>query len=386
MRTFPTLALVGAILYLLDPTRLIPFTTGLAIIGAWLVVYYRERIREPDEGSEQSVGLMVLLLNVFAYLLGGIAIALPHWVSVGTTVVGVLLFTGRERLHALARGIEVKEIVTAAQFLLLTGLVLPLLPNQPVTALTSITPRQAWLALVVVCTLSYASYLVQRYATPLAGGPWMALLGGMYSSTATTLVLARQAKSEPELANQAQAGITLASGIMYVRILVVVAAFNPLLARTLAPALGALSLAAFGLAAFQYRRHPASAATERRMTTNQNPLELGPAVVFSLSFIAVSVLSSVLTSRFGTNAIYWFAAAVGFTDIDPFVLNLAQGGTRGLSMAVIAAAVLIAASSNNVLKAAYATAFAGWRRSAVAVASLAILAAGGLGIAAVLAR
>jgi hypothetical protein len=56
-----------------------------------------------------------------------------------------------------------KEIIALAQFLILTGLVLPLLPSEPVTTLTNITPRQAWFALLVVCTLSYASYLAQHY-------------------------------------------------------------------------------------------------------------------------------------------------------------------------------------------------------------------------------
>ena len=142
------------------------------------------------------------------------------------TVVAVLLLTGREQLHALARRLEIKEIVTAGQFLVLTGIVLPLLPNQPVTTLTPITPRQVWLALVVVCTFSYVSYLAQRYWAAAAGGLWMAALGGLYSSTATTVVLARQAKAEPALRRQAQAGITLATAIMYLRILAIVAVFN----------------------------------------------------------------------------------------------------------------------------------------------------------------
>ena len=90
---------------------------------------------------------------------------------------------------------------------------------------------------LVVCTLSYASYLIQRYLAPKAGGWWTAALGGLYSSTATTVVLARRAASEPETRRQAQAGITLATGIMYLRLLTVVAVFNLGLARALAPML-----------------------------------------------------------------------------------------------------------------------------------------------------
>ncbi len=381
VRTFPMLALVAGALYLLDPVRLVPFTAGLLVVGIFLAAYYREHIKERDEGGRQNVGLMVLLLNLYSYLLGAIAIALPHWVAVGTTVAATLLFTSRTRLHDLAQRIEIREIVIAAQFLILAGLVLPLLPNEPVTPLTSITPRGAWLALIVVCGLSYASYLIARYAARAARGLWMAALGGLYSSTATTVVLARQMKTEPSLRGQAQAGITLATSIMYLRILAVVAVFNLVLARSLAPFLVALSLLALLMALAQYRHRAEIPGPERPAHTDHNPLELGPALAFTLMFIAVSLLSGWVKTRFGSTGIYSFAAVVGIADIDPFVLNLAQGGVAGLSSKVLAAAVLIAASSNDLLKAAYAVSFAGWRSGLPCVLTLGVLALAGLGLA-----
>jgi len=217
IRTFPMLALAGAILYLFDPVHFIPFTAGLVILGTWLSLFYREHIREHDAQGSPNVGLVSLVLNLHAYLLGAVTLALPNWIAVGTTVAAVLLLTGRTQLHELAHRVEMKEIITAGQFLILTGIILPLLPTEPVTTLTSITPRQAWLALVVVCTLSYASYLAQRYLVPATGGLWTAALGGLYSSTATTIVLARQAKADDKLRPQSQVGITLATGVMYLR-------------------------------------------------------------------------------------------------------------------------------------------------------------------------
>ena len=142
--------------------------------------------------------------------------------------------------------IEIGEIVTAGKFLILTGLVLPFLPNEPVTRLTEITPHQVWLAVLAVCTVSYASYLLQRYVAPPGGGLWVAVLGGLYSSTATTVVLARRAGAEPAMLRQAQTGIMLATSVMYLRMLIIVAMFDLPLARALAPAL--LPLAALGLA------------------------------------------------------------------------------------------------------------------------------------------
>jgi uncharacterized membrane protein (DUF4010 family) len=380
VRTFPLLALAGGMLYLFDRVHLIPYTGGLLVLGGWLAVFYREHIRERDEQGEANVGLVVLLVNVHAYLLGAIALALPNWLAVGTTVAAVLLLTGRERLHELARRIEMKEIITAGQFLILTGLILPLLPNEPVTTLTSITPRQAWLALVVVCSLSYASYLAQRYWPPAARGLWMAALGGLYSSTATTVVLARQAKSSEALQRHAQAGITLATGIMYLRLLAIVAVFNLALARSLVVPLLGLSLAAMLICALQYWvLRPSPLETQIR-PVSQNPLELGAAAIFAALFVLTSLLSTWVTMEFGIAGVYSLAAVIGITDIDPFVLNLAQGGTSGISGDAIAAAILIAASSNNLLKAGYAASFGGTRATMPCAAALVGLALGGVAI------
>jgi len=382
IRTFPMLALAGGMLYLFDPSHFVAFTGGLLVLGAWLSVFYRQHLGEQDDQGEPYVSLVVPLLNIHAYLLGAIALALPPWVAVTTTVAAVLLLTGRGPLHDMARRIDMREIVTAGQFLILTGIILPLLPSTPVTTLTSITPRQVWLALVVVCTFSYVSYLAQRFWAAAAGGLWMAALGGLYSSTATTVVLARQAKAESAMARQAQAGITLATAIMYVRILAVIAIFNLVLARQLALPLCSLSLAALAICAVQYwlpdrKSRPQNSA----QPPSRNPLELGAAAIFALLFIATSLLSTWATAKFGASGIYTLAAIVGVTDIDPFVLNLAQGGTTGVPESVLAAAILIAASSNNILKAFYAGCFAGGRTTAASAAALVFLAVAGVAIA-----
>jgi uncharacterized membrane protein (DUF4010 family) len=398
IRTFPLLAIAGGTLYLFDTEHFIPFTGGLVVLGAWLVVYYSahvtEHVTEHDKpGQEQAdgdnnSGIVVPVLNLLAFLLGAAALALPHWIAVAITVAAVLLLTGRKQLHALARRVEIKEIVTAGEFLILTGIVLPLLPNHPVTTLTTITPRQVWLALVVVCSFSYASYLAQRHWAAAARGLWMAALGGMYSSTATTVVLARQARADPTLKRQAQAGITLATAIMYLRILAVVAIFNAGLARLLILPLCALSLAGFAICALQYwAGAPRQADIQRTMqpAASGNPLELGAAAIFAALFVAVSIVSVVAKSQFGVSGIYGLAAIVGVTDIDPFVLNLAQGGVTGVATSDLAAAILIASSSNNILKAVYAASFAGGKATAASALALLVLAAGGVAIAAALA-
>jgi uncharacterized membrane protein (DUF4010 family) len=206
----------------------------------------------------------------------------------------------------------------------------------------------------------------------------------MYSSTATTVVLARQAKADPALKRQAQAGITLATSIMYLRLLAVVLIFNRELARVLALPLCGLALAGFIICALQYwhgKRADGSAQTAMQVAQHGNPLELGAAAIFAVLFVVVSIVSTVAKSQFGVSGIYGLAAIVGVTDIDPFVLNLAQGGISGVQTTALAAAILIAASSNNVLKALYAAFFAGGRATVPSAIALVVLALAGLGAA-----
>ena len=376
IRTFPLLALAGGLLYLLDETRLLPLSAGLLVLGAWLVVAYWQQLHTA-EAEQRSVELVAPVCAVLAYLIGPVSLALPPWVAVAATVAAVLLLTARERLHALAQQVEMAEISTAAKFLILTGIVLPLLPNEPVTTLTAITPYKAWLALLAVCTLSYASYLLQRFVAPAHSDLAIAFLGGLYSSTATTVVLARAAGAQPASGAMAQTGIMIATSVMYLRILAIVAVFDWPLAQSLAPVMAVLFLAGLALAVLQYRyAHGRSAAMAT--APPRNPLELSAAVIFAVLFVAISIATEWARSRFGAAGVDTLAAVVGFTDIDPFVLSIAQGGPGAIPVATAATAVLIAIASNNVLKAGYAIVFAGWRASLNAAAVLIALAFAGI--------
>ena len=382
IRSFPLLALIGALLYRLDPTHLVPLSAGLLALSAWLTCYYWCHLDETDPDGFPNVGLMVPICNVLAYLLGPVTLAEPPWVAIGATVAGVLLLTARESLHGFARRLELSEVVNAGQFLLLTGFVLPLLPDAPVTDLTSITPHQAWLAMVAVSTVSYASYLLQRYVAASRAELLIAVLGGIYSSTVTTVVLARRARTDSIGQRQAQTGIILANSVMYPRLLIIILLFNQHLALALAPKLLGLSAMGFLLAGAWHwfgRGRPQETAS---WSSPVNPLGLGTAATFAVLFVAVSIASSWAMRHFGTVGVYALAALVGVSDINPFVLSLAQHGAGDVSGTVGAIAVLVATSSNNLFQAAYATAYSGGRVGFVPVATLALLAASAIGMSA----
>lgn len=371
VRTFPLLALVGGLLYLIDPVRVLPFAAGLVALSAFLLVSYRRHLDEKDAEGRPNVTLAPAVCNLLAYILGPAALAAPLWIPVGVTVAAVLLLVERERLHRFAWRVPTEEIITAGQFLILTGIVLPLLPGQPVTALTALTPRQVWLAVVAVSTVSYAGYLLQRYAVPSRATLLVAALGGLYSSTATIIVLARAARAGEAAARQARAGMIVAVAVMYLRLLLIILLFSRALAAALAPPLVALSLLGFLAAAGLYFLGRPAPAKDTEIAVQPNPLNLPAAISFAVLFVAVSIASSWAASRFGSAGVYTMAAIVGVTDINPFILTLAQHGAGEIPDALAAGAVLIATASNNVFQGLYALAYSRGRAGLGATAALA---------------
>ncbi len=373
IRTFPMLAMCGATLYLIEPAHALAFIAGLLGLAAWLHAYLRTA-----PATRVAPSFMFPASNLLAFVIGPIALIEPPWVAVALTVAAVLLLGARERLHRLIHIVPRDELITAGMFLILVGIILPLVPHRQVSSLTPLTPYGIWLAVVTVCTLSYLSYLLQRYARIKDAALLPAVLGGVYSSTATTVVLAKRLREAKQAPAEISAGIVAATAIMYVRIGLVVAVFNAHVALTLAPALVALCAIGAALAAFEWRRPRPRSAKTNLAVASKNPLQIPTALIFAVLIAVISIVSAWVRGAFGASGILVLSAVVGFTDIDPFVLNIAQGGIGGMSVASFCAAVLIAASSNNVAKAAYAIGFGGM--AAARRPAMILLALSGLGV------
>jgi uncharacterized membrane protein (DUF4010 family) len=379
VRTFPLLALAGAGLYLIEPHYAAAFIGGLLVLGAWLYAYVRKEM-QADELIEGS--FVVPVCNTIAYVLGVVALTQPLWMSVALSVAAVLLLGGKKTLHDWVHRFSGTEITTAAKFLILVGVVLPLLAGRPPIPYTSVTPFGVWLAVVAVSSISYASYLLSVYVFPGRGTVLTAMLGGLYSSTATTVVLARRAHDEgmtPEL----ESSIVAASAMMYLRILGVAALFSLPLARILA--LPMLVLCAVSLVIAWLRGRSAKKATVAAAKF-QNPLQLSTALLFAALFVVISSVTALVQTYLGSGGVLALAAVVGVTDIDPFVLGLAQGSAANIGTVIAAAAIVIATSSNNVLKAIYTMAFSRTRQSWLPASLLAGVAGLGLVFAAIILR
>jgi uncharacterized membrane protein (DUF4010 family) len=216
---------------------------------------------------------------------------------------------------------------------------------------------------------------VQRYR-PIKGGALLpALLGGAYSSTVTTVVLAKRLKETRTRHREVSAGIIAATAVMYLRLLAVIAFFSLPLAAVLLPGAGLLFAAGLAISWREWSKI-APGDTEDLVIPASNPLQLTTALIFAILFFAISLVTAWVGSAFGQSGVFTLAALVGASDIDPFVLNLAQGGVPGIRPSAVAAAVLIAASANNIAKGAYAIGFGGLaaaQRPAILLGALALL-------------
>ena len=372
IRTFPLVGLAGAMLYLVEPHWSLAFVAGLLAMAAWLYAFLRFQ-RPPEGGSGRT--MVIPVCNLLIYVLGPIALSQPPWVAIGVTVATVLVIGTRERMHSFARLIPQDEILTAGKFLILVGIILPLIPDIRLIATAPVTPYHIWLAVIAISGLSYLTYLVQRYR-PIKGGALLpALLGGAYSSTATTVVLAKRQREARTRRPELSAGIIAATAIMYPRLTVLVALFNLPLAARLLPTLSFLFIAGAVWAWWEWRKIEPESAEDLAIPA-ANPLQLTTALIFAGLFLAISLVTAWVESIFGQAGILTLAALVGASDIDPFVLNLAQGGAPDMGITALAAAVLIAASANNLAKAVYAIGFGGLAaagRPAIALTVLALL-------------
>jgi uncharacterized membrane protein (DUF4010 family) len=296
------------------------------------------------------------------------------WIATTLTVASMLLLELKSALEGLTQRIAPEEILTFTKFLLLTAVILPVLPNREFGPF-AINPAKVWLVVVAVSTVSYGSYVIQKVTKGQGGVMLAALLGGAYSSTVTTVVLAKRAKREnrPHLFS----GVTLvASGMMYLRLAALVTVFN----RNLISILGApfLALAGASIAGgWLWSRIPdATAGDVEREFEPKNPLELRAALGFAVLFVTMLVATHLVVTYLGKAGVYSLAALMGVTDVDPFIMGMTQAGKAPLTVA--AAAILIAASSNNLVKGIYACSLSDRKTGVLSLSLLAALAAAGL--------
>lgn len=370
VRTFPLLGLLGYALCLFSDGNLALPSVGFAVVGAFLWLSYRHKL----EGVALA-GMTTELSGLLTYAIGALVSRGEYWIAVTLTVLAVALLELKAALESLAKRMPGDEILTFAKFLLLAAVILPIVPNQTFGDF-GFNPFRTWLVVVVVSAISYGSYLLQLWTKGRGGILLAALLGGAYSSTLTTVVLAKRAReqSRPHLYSGA---ILVASGVMYLRLLALLAIFNRALLERLGLSFLLLAAVALGGGWLWTRMLDRGGTTTEQTLQPKNPLELSAALLFAGLFVGMLFITHLALFHLGRQGLFTVAGVMGVTDVDPFILSLAASSSA-TPLTLAGRAIVIAAASNNLVKGAYAFSFGGRPTGARALALLTVLALLGL--------
>lgn len=376
LRTFGLVGLVGGLAGLLAGASEM-LVLGLGFVGVSLLVAagYKAGTR-----SREDVGMTTEVAVLATFLLAAMA-GLGHLtLAASGAVVMLLLLSQKSLLHGWLERLKYPELVAGIKLLLISVVLLPLLPNRGIGPWNVLNPYVIWWMVVLIAALSFVGYFAIRIAGARAGTIFTALFGGLASSTAVTLSLARMARKRNADPALLAGGILLACGTMFPRMLLVASVIHaPLFGALVWPAL-AMAAVTYGAAAWLLRSGDRGGGRSGDLLPN-NPLELTSALAFGLLLAVVMVLGRALTEWLGKTGTYLLAAASGIADVDAITLSLARMSADDLAPAIAATGIVIAAAVNSLVKASMALAIGGRALGSRTGIPLALAVVAGIGIA-----
>lgn len=332
-------------------------------------------------GDRVPWALPVVLLAVSGHLIASRMVTTPDVVPPGgTTFAGALLtlFTGalvaweetqsavlvaaltmvllglKQPIHAWTRHFTDSDLRATLQFVAISGVILPLVPNRAMGPYDGFNPYSTWLMVVLISGIGFSGYVAMRLLGARAGIVVTSLLGGLASSTATTLAFSRRSREEEGLSLHYAFAISTACTVMLPRVGIVIALLNPALARALVPGLLLMALPALAFGAWFLLRGAGRGAAVSAPAIH-NPLSLRTAIKFALLYAAFAYAVKVATQLDWGAALLPLSFVSGLTDMDAIALSMArnqhEGG--GVALALAVDAVLIAAVANSLLKAGF---------------------------------
>ncbi|WP_295798234.1 MgtC/SapB family protein [uncultured Microbulbifer sp.] len=355
IRTFPLIALLGALTAKLsqNPNMGWLLLVGLLAVIALILLGNLERLRgESDQRgiTTEVSALLVFLLGAFL-VLGDKTIA----VMVGGTIAVLLQF--KPGMHKFAKKLSERDLRSVMQFAVLSLIILPILPNRTFGPYDVLNPFAIWLLVVLIVGIGLGGYAAYKLVGGRAGILLSGLIGGLISSTATTVTYARQAHDQQKGLRPAALVILIASTSMFIRMFVEIGVVAPRKLPDFLPPLLLLFGVSLIICALTYFRIPQRTDS---MPEPGNPAELKPALIFGALYAVVLVAIAAAKEYFGNRGIYVVALISGFTDVDAITLSSANLAAQG-AMEVNAAwrAMVIASLANLTFKAGIAGALGG---------------------------
>jgi uncharacterized membrane protein (DUF4010 family) len=374
LRTYTLTALLGALSAVLASHTSAVFL-GLSFLGFALAFSAFSWLEAKTERNFSVTGVIAGFLT---FALGAYAALGNLEVAIAASVIVTLILALKQPLHSWLRRLTWLEIRSALVLLAMTFLALPLLPNRTVDPWDAVNPSEIWLLAIIIAAISFAGYVAIRIMGTRAGVALAALAGGLASSTATTMTLARMAREHPPASSLLAGGILLSGSVMVARVLIVASALNGELLLPLAWPLGAAGIVLVAVAGLLFLVH-GKGSKEYPQLDLDNPFDVGTALKLAGLIALISLLAKVISTGMGGAGLTMLAALSGIADVDAITLSLARLSRDGITITTAALGIGIAVAVNSIVKAVIAfslgTAKTGW---IVSSTSLAAIAAGGI--------
>ena len=300
-------------------------------------------------------------------------------VAIGVTLIVVVFLETKKNIEKLLREtISVTEFNGTLAFVGVVVVIYPLLPTGAYGPYSFFDPRQVWKFVILISSISYVGYFLEKFLGQEKGLFYTSVLGGLASTTAATLLFARESKERPEDTFGLWRAFVIANTVQFPRTLLIVMAVSPDLARVCVWPLAAMLVCGVVVAEILHR-WPHKRIEAVPMTSG-NPFRLRPALQFGVLFAAVVFLSKAAADKLGVGAFYWTSLLGGLVDVSTVIAPAADLlKTNSMTLATAEIAVLLALAANAVQKILVAVS-AGTREFALRVSAMfALWAAVGIG-------
>ncbi|MDQ5914717.1 MAG: hypothetical protein QG584_601 [Pseudomonadota bacterium] len=345
LRTFGLVTLLGTVCAVLAVRTESPWliAVGLIVVGAMMISAYH---RQPDASDPGTTSVVALLL---AFCYGAMVWYGYRTVAVMLAIMTTILLYFKAELQTVSKQLTRRDITSVLQFCVLSLVILPILPDRNFGPYDTLNPYQVWWMVVLISGVSLAGYAALRIVGQRHGAPILGLLGGLASSTATTLVYARHARASTALIQLSLVVILTANLIVLVRLATVAAIVQPGILPTLLPVLGAGLIAGVAFVTYAWRKMEGS--DELPELDLRNPTELATALTFGAVYAVVLLLSAALSDKAGNLGLYVVALVSGLTDVDAITLStLRLFGQGKLAAEEATTAILLAMLANLAFK------------------------------------
>lgn len=344
LRTYGIIAMLGNLLGVLaQQTHVLLTAAGFLSLTSILLVAYSKSLSKFENYSITSV-----IATLVCFTLGALTVFGHAQLASSSAVIITLLLGFKPLLHEWMNKLEQRELDATLKLLLISVVMLPILPDRGFGPWALFNPYLIWWMVVLLAGISYLGYFSIKIVGDKHGPIVTGLLGGLVSSTAVTINLARLSKNNPQMRNAISAGILTACGTMFVRSLALASIVNTDLLPFLLPVLLISSVMTY-FSAFLLWRTIKELHGDGDMPL-ENPFQLEVAIKFAFFLVAILFLSRLLREYYGDIGAYVLAAFSGMADVDPITLSMSQLSKNGLAPDVAALAIVIAVSVNSCVK------------------------------------